>query len=696
MKTALGGTPDDRATTGSQTMPGMVLGTAGYMSPEQVRGKEVDARTDIFAFGAILYEMLSGQRAFKGESSVETMGAILKEEPPELETEKVKVSPGLERVVRRCLEKEPARRFHSARDVGYALEAISGTSGGSDLKTSALPPESRRWLRVAAVLLIVASAVLLAFLAGRRQVSSSTASYEQITFDTGYSGPARFTRDGNMVMYSAAWNGGARQLYSQRRNSSQGKPLNIDADVLGIADNGDMAVILKRRFLATWLQRGTLARLPMEGGAPRPILDDVYDADITRDGKEFAVVRSERGKQRLEFPIGKMLFETAGWISDVRISPDGTRIAFIDHPLLPDDTGAVALADPRGGVRRLTPNYATGRSLCWTPDGKEVWYTASLEGENPGIYAVTTAGRIRTVLRSPTELVIEDISASGRVLLESVRFQIELGLKRSSEKGTRDLETSVDLGALSPDGEWVVFNLYQGSDYKVFLQNTNGAAAVGLGDGYGAGITSDGRIVAALRRAEPHKLYLYPTGTGDQRVIDLGELTAAYGTNENDVTFSRDARWAAFSAFDTKHEVRDYLLDMQDGKFQPITPPGSKAGKLSPDGTRIVTLDIAAQKHVLVDVASSKVSDIGGLEKQDEVLGWNADGRMLVVWNQELPARISLVDVASGKRQLVQTVEPRATLGSMYARMVASADGKTAVYRHRRGLYAIYIADGLN
>jgi eukaryotic-like serine/threonine-protein kinase len=698
-KTGLGGPPGgpsgDGATVGTQTSPGMVLGTAGYMSPEQVRGKEVDARTDIFAFGAILYEMLSGQRAFKGESSVETMNAILKEDPPELETEKLKVSPGLERIVRRCLEKEPARRFHSARDVGFALEAISGTSGGSDLRAASLPPERRGWLRVAALLLLVAAAVLLAYLAGRRNVSSSTASYTQLTFDVGYAGPARFTRDGSTVVYSAAWNGGAKQLYLQRIDGNQPRSLNLDADVLGIADSGEMAVILKRRFQATWLQRGTLARLPLEGGTPRPILDDVYEADISRDGKEFAVVRSAGGKQRLEFPIGKVRFETAGWITDVRISPDGTHIAFIDHPYVPDDRGAVALADLQGSIRRLTPYYATGRSLCWSPDGKEIWYTASLEGEDPGMYAVTPAGKTRTVLRSPTELVIQDISAAGRVLLESVRFQIEMGLKRSSESRARDVETSVDVGTLSPGGEWIVFNRYQGSDYKAYLKSTSGTAAVMLGDGYGTGITYDGRMVAAYQTSQPHRIYLYPTGVGDQKVIELGELTAAIGTYGNDVTFSRDGRWVAFSAFDTKHEQRDYVMDLRDGKMRPITPPGSRAGKVSPDGTRIVTLDVAGQKYVLVDVSSGKVSDIGGMDKQDEVLGWNLDDRTITVWNQELPARISIVDVTSGRRQLVQTVEPLAMLGSMYARMVASADGKTAVYRHRRGLYAIYIADGL-
>ena len=684
------------ATVAVQTMPGMVLGTAGYMSPEQVRGKEVDARADIFALGAILYEMLSGRRAFKGDSSIETMNAILKDDPPELETEKLKISPGLERIVRRCLEKEPARRFHSARDVGFALEAISSTSSGSGVQRQTILPERSHWIRSGALALVMLAAVLAAYFIGRRNVSSSAASYEQLTFEPGYAGPARFTRDGNMVMYSAAWNGGAKQLYSQRSNSNQATPLNVDADVLGIADNGDMAVILKRRFLASWLQRGTLARMPLEGGAPRPILEDVYEADITRDGKEFAVVRRERGKQRLEFPIGKVLFETSGWIADVRISPDGMHVGFIDHPAVPDDRGAISVADREGHVQRLTPYFATGRSMCWEPAGKELWYTASFGGEeDAGMYAVNMAGKTRNVLRSPTELVIQDISASGKVLLESVRYQIEMGVKHSGESRVRDLENSVDLGSLSADGKWIVYNLFEGADYESYVKKSDGGAAVKLGDGYGAGITWNADFVAAAQNSQPHKLYLYPTGVGEQRVIDLGELSAAFGTFENDLTFSRDGQWAVFSAFDGKGDVRDYLLDMRDNKIRPVTPPGMRSGKLSPDGTRIVTHDIAAEKYVLVDVASGKMSDVPGVEKEEEILGWNLDGHTVNVWNQELPARLSQVDVGSGRRQLLQIIEPLAMLGSMYARIASSADGKTAVYRHRRGLYAIYIADGL-
>ena len=475
----------------------------------------------------------------------------------------------------------------------------------------------------------------------------------------------------------------------------QSNALDVDADVLGIADNGDMALILKRRFLATWLQRGTLARMPIDGGAPRPILDEVYAADITRDGKDFAVVRRDGGKQHLEFPIGKVLFETPGWISDVRISSDGSEVAFIDHPVVPDDRGGVVVVDRQGSVKRLTQYYSTGRSLCWSPDGKEIWFTASIEDYDFGLYAVTVAGKVRTVARMPVEMVLEDISASGRVLLETVRYQIEMGVKRSGESRAHDLANFVDLGAISPDGHWLVYNDFTSGDYVALARKGDGAAPIRVGQGYGDGINWDGTLVAASRNTEPNKLYLYPTGVGQHRVIDLGDLRAGSGTFQNDITFSRDGRWGLLSAFNSKDEVREYLFDLRSDKLRAVTPAGMQGGKLSPDAAQVVAVDIARQKLVLVDIASGRVSDVSGVEDGEEMLAWNADGRGIVVWNQELPAKITNVNLGTGERQFVQSVEPLSMLGSMYVQMVASADGKTAVYRHRRGLYAIHIADDL-
>src|SRR5437763_1124685 len=136
------------------------MGTFGYMSPEQVRGKHIDHRSDIFSFGAVLYEMLSGQRAFHGESAVETLNAILKEEPPELTATNRNIAPALERVVWHCLEKSPERRFQSATDIAFALESLSGSSGVSSETTLAIPSLSSR-ARIKKLLPSIAAAIFL-------------------------------------------------------------------------------------------------------------------------------------------------------------------------------------------------------------------------------------------------------------------------------------------------------------------------------------------------------------------------------------------------------------------------------------------------------------------------------------------------------------------------------------------------------
>jgi hypothetical protein len=241
-----------------------------------------------------------------------------------------------------------------------------------------------------------------------------------------------------------------------------------------------------------------------------------------------------------------------------------------------------------------------------------------------------------------------------------------------------------------------VTSRFQGNDYQVYLRDTKGFAPTMLGEGFGSGMTPDGRLVAATRASELHKLILYPVGPGEQRTIDLGNLDSTANAIENGVTFSADGRFALLSAYSPEKEIRDYLVDLHTGSTKPVTPAGSRAGKLSPDGTKVVTLNLATQKAILVDLASGKIGDIAGLDSQDAVVGWNSDSRSLFVWDQQLPARLFAIDVVTGRRQLVQSVEPTSTVGSMYAHLVASSDGKTVAYRLRRGLYAVYLADGLH
>jgi serine/threonine protein kinase len=199
------------------TEAGQVLGTAGYMSPEQVRGIEVDHRSDIFVFGSILFEMLSGKRAFKRDTSAETMTAILKEDPPELTEMNRSISPALDRIVRHCLEKNPDQRFQSARDLAFDLEAVSPsskTSVGMVARPSAVQQVRRfQWV---IVLALVALAAGLGYFFGHRTKPSSELTYHQLTFRKGTVLSARYAPDNRTVIYSAAWGGAAPELFSTR------------------------------------------------------------------------------------------------------------------------------------------------------------------------------------------------------------------------------------------------------------------------------------------------------------------------------------------------------------------------------------------------------------------------------------------------------------------------------------------------
>src|SRR5271165_2952836 len=406
------------ATVPAHTMPGMVLGTAGYMSPEQVRGKEVDARTDIFAFGAILYEMLSGRRAFKGESSIETMNAILKDDPPELETEKLRLSPGLERIVRHCLEKNPAERFQSAHDVAFALENVSYSSQSSIAIPGA--PKAQQMRALKPLLLSVGLLVLAAgvFLAWRGTRPNSLPTFRRLTFERGVILSARFAADGRDAIYAASWESKPVRLFSTPCESPQARPLEVEsASLLGMSLSGEMALAIGGKITSHLVIRDAmLARAPVAGGAPREMLEQVRAADWGPDGTA-AVIHYVNGRSRLEYPIGKVLFETGGWISHMRVSPAGDRVAFMLHPGWPDDRGVVAMVDLTGNEKNLTREWEGEEGLAWSPKGDEVWFTATPAGADRALFAVTTSGKLRVLLRIPGGLTLHDIASDGRVLL---------------------------------------------------------------------------------------------------------------------------------------------------------------------------------------------------------------------------------------------------------------------------------------
>ncbi|MGC1477631.1 MAG: protein kinase, partial [Terriglobales bacterium] len=559
----------DAATLVSQTEPGVVMGTVGYMSPEQVRGQTADHRSDLFSFGAILYEMLSGRRAFRGETSVETMSAILKEYPPELTETNRSVPPALERIVRHCLEKNPEERFQSARDVAFNLQSLSGSTSQVAAIAPARQPAARV-SRVAALAALSLAALAAVFWAGWTVRPTSSPSFKPLTFRRGTVTAARFAPDEQNVIYSAAWEGNPHpELFSTRIDGVASRPLEIgDADLLAISPQGEMALLQHWHRTFGWQRSGMLARLPLSGGASKEMLDGVEDADWARDGSRLAVIRS--GSQyQLEFPLGHVLATvSSGWLNYPRISPDQKQIAFFEHPP-GDDRGDVCLVDLDGHKRVLSGGWSSLAGLAWTPSGSELWFAGSNTGSSRSLYAVSLSGRVRPVLRVPGNLVLHDIAPDGRVLLsreEARRLIVGVTPGSSQERDLSWLDWSNGRD-LTPDGRWLLLDEQGeggGPKYSIYLRKTDGSPAVRLGDNDAFSISDDGKWVLATTNVEGGSMLLLPTGAGESRTIKTGNLRNPLGR------FLPDGK--RILVFDDVFRL--YVQSLDGDTRRPVTPEG--------------------------------------------------------------------------------------------------------------------------
>jgi len=411
---ALSTVDTESPTVSPGTEPGTVMGTVGYMSPEQVRGLPADAPSDIFSFGAVLYEMASGRRAFQGESAAETMHAVLKEEPPSLLETGRTLPPALDRIVSHCLEKRPEQRFHSAHDLAFQLKALDAGTGTS-AAVPTLPMTATRGRRTAFAGALLVAGLGLGALADRifGPAARPSPTYRRLTFDRGTVGRARFAPDGNTIVYDAAWRGEPFEVFTARIDSRESRSLGLrDAVVQAVSSSSEVAVGLHPMGPLG----ATLGRLPLGGGAPREVMENVGEADWSPDGGELAVVlrRADHG-DRLEFPIGKALYESKGQITHLRVSPRGDWVAFVDHPdpNLSYSGGSVVVVDRTGTSKTLSTGWSDLWGLAWRPDGREVWFTAGRRGEYKAIRAVTLEGHERLVGRVLGQLDLEDISRDG-------------------------------------------------------------------------------------------------------------------------------------------------------------------------------------------------------------------------------------------------------------------------------------------
>ncbi|OYW06552.1 MAG: hypothetical protein B7X11_00980, partial [Acidobacteria bacterium 37-65-4] len=515
------------------TGPGVVMGTVGYMSPEQVRGLPADARSDIFSFGAVLYEMLTGVRAFGRETGAESMAAILKEEPPEIAVTGSALSPALQRIVQHCLEKKPGERFQSARDIAFALQALSGSAVASGPSAAHGRGRARLWLAAVAVAAALGVATVASYRTGKKVGLHSVAeiSFHQMSFRPQAIFQAAFAPDGETIVYSAALEGNVPELFTIGPGSPEPRPLGLPkTHLLSISSKGELAVLTHARFLNHRLFTGTLARVSLGGTAPREILEDVRQADWSPDGSELAIIRVANDKDRLEYPIGKVLYETAGYLSDLRVSPRGDAIALFEHPRRWDDRGSVIVVDRAGRRIVLSGDYWGEEGLAWAPTGDEVLFTASTEGSAQILYGVDLSGHRRVALASAGGLTMHDVSRSGRWLVTRDDSGGGISALVPGARAERDLSW-LDNSLrpfLSQDGSILLFgdqSVAAGPNYQVCLRKTDGGPVVRLGEGDVWGLSPDGKWAIAILYTPP-QLVLYPTGPGETRRLPRGDLQA--------------------------------------------------------------------------------------------------------------------------------------------------------------------------
>jgi serine/threonine protein kinase/WD40 repeat protein len=698
------GTADGSAATAmlvDGTVDGAILGTTAYMSPEQARGQAVDQRTDIWALGCLLFECLTGDKAFPGQTISDSVAAVLTVEPDwtKLPAEAPET---LRRLIRRCLAKDPSRRLHSMADARLEIEE-------AQREPDVIPDRSRPAIRGRPSLPVIALAILAVVIAGlslfrhRTGNPEDTISYQRLTHERGFLTGARFAVDGKTVVYSGAWEGDKSRPSLRRLDS----PVAIDLQpsnsrVLAVSARGEIAVLLPKASgsLLSRLNDGTLATVLLTGGTPRPLLENVVAMDWDPAGEQMAVVRMVGNRFRLEYPVGQVLYETNGSITFPRVSPAGDLVAFLDHPLPANNRGYVAVVAPGGERRILTSELENMSGLAWSPDGREIWFSGADE-RDAALFAVSRSGRMRVLRRIPDEVELFDVSRDGRILATLYLDDLSIAALAPRDSVEREFKwlTESFVTDLSADGKEFLFSERSLSDvlsYEAWLWRVDDQDPVRLGPGFPFELSPDGKWVLAHHASLNAPLTMLPTGAGEARELsnDLGALWACWIPGD---------RGVVFAASGPEGEVRLYRQGIGGGATRPVSDEAVKVSglrpcRVSPDGNLVAAIGVDGLIRIF-PIDGGEARAVPGTEEGEVPLGWTTDGRRLYVgqWTYCIPARAYLLDIETGERRLWRELSPTDPAGVRgIVSLVPTPDGRGYAYSYFRGLETLYLISGLD
>ncbi len=670
------------ATALDVTAPAAAAGTAGYMAPEQVRGGAVDARADLFAIGAIAFELATGRRAFAGATAAERLAATLRDAP--IVDELGALAP----IVARCLAKEPDERFQTARDLAWALRTIDAAA--------APPPATGRSRR--GVLLggaAAAAAGALGVIVGRHRRAAPPPALpvmRPLTHRSGRVYAARFTHDGSRAVVCAAWDAEPLDVAVYELGTGESTSLELPgAHLAALSARGELALTRDHRFVDHQSARGELVVRSLSGGEPRPLADDVQEADFmpeplaprspppgtdprpVRDGA-LAVVRPAGRGFRIELPLDRPLVEERGWITHLRASPDGARLAYLRHPGTDDDAGAIVVVDvATRAARVVTEGWASVAGLAWDPDGASLWFTGSRDDLASTLYRVSLAGRV-TALPSPTanRLRLHDVAHDRRLLINSDVWRLRAMVGEADRSGS---EVSY-VADLSADGAMVAIGDLDHLDNGAgtYLVPYAGGRRLRLGPGYPVAISPSGRQVAVnFDRAD--RMIVYATGSGDAPRLAAPGLVLA-------------GRWIDETTLVGLYGDRLWRLALGRDP-EPLTATGGPMA-LDPARRRCAYVDAAHDLHV-VDLASRADRVLARGLARTEVCGWLATPDAVVVRSTTTPIVLERIDPASGARAPHRTIEPPRLGLKAVDQFVLHADGERFAYSYGQELSQLFL-----
>jgi hypothetical protein len=682
--------------TAMGTEEGRILGSPAYMSPEQARGKAVDKRTDIWAFGCVLYEMLTGKQTFRGETVSDTIAAVLEREPdwqvlPPATPAKIRD------LLRRCLQKDSPRRL---RDIGDARIEIEEALAAPAIVEPSAPVKGNRarWrgTLVSGLASLLVAGMAIGFLLPSRQTPEPPV-YHQVTFRRGTVRFARFAPDGKTIVYSASFEGGGFQIYWTRPDSAESTALPFaNATVHAVSSTGELAIGLRRGSTTT------LAEVPLAGGAPREILDGLSDADWAPGTEELAIAHNLGNRYQLEFPVGNVLYDPGPGVAlrSVRFSPRGDLIAFIESGPAGD---SINIVDRHGKHKSVSDGWETIAGLAWNPVSGEIWFGAREAGTSSGglvLHAVSVAGRDRVVVRVPGLLVVDDIARDGRVLLKHAEWPTSViclppGSSKEVDLSWFDFSRGADL---SNDGKSILFDeggIAAGGKGGVYLRGTDGSPAVHLGEGYALELSPDGKWALSMPNNSPERLVLLPVRAGQLRVLK------AEGLEYHSAKWFPDGKRILICAAQHGRAPRLYVQEIEGGTYHPITPEGVEIGPVSPDGNFVMGRG-PGPTAFLYPILGGPPRAVPGVEPADQLIRWDTEGEGIFLARAEGPAKVRVFrfDLASGRRGLWKELGPTDSTGlannsGIANNVLLTPDGKVYSYSFMRDLSALYVVEGL-